>query len=292
MNNNSENNKDVFFIDAYNLIYRAYHGNQSNMTNPEGLPTNAIFTVATMLFKIKKQFSNLAYLSCVFDGGTNFRKDLDADYKANRKEMPDNLKLQMPYIRELFSILGFPIMESDNVEADDIIATLAIRASLKGFNTYIISSDKDFRQIVSDNLNVIDSMQDICYTSEKVKEKMGVGPENVVAWLALVGDSSDNVKGVDRIAGGTATKLLTTYGNIENIILNKDEIKGVVGNNLREAIANGQLAMSLELVTLKTNLDIKITKKDITLQNVNQAEWLTFCNKMNFTSFINRPKIN
>lgn len=277
--------QDVVFIDAYNLIYRAFHGNQAKMTNLEGLPTNAIYTVTNMLLKLKKQFTNLSYILAVFDGGGNFRKEIDEAYKANRKEMPEELKAQMPYIKQLFEILGFPIMQAEEVEADDVIGTLAKRSASKGFNTYIISGDKDFRQIVTNNLHVIDTMHDICYNPEKVKEKMGVDPHNVVGWLALVGDNSDNVLGVDKIGPGKASKLLNEYGTIEGVIANKDEVKNKIGENLREAIANGQLEKSIQLVTLKTDLDIKITKKDVTMKERNEDAWLLFCDKMNFKSF-------
>lgn len=287
---NYQEAQDVVFIDAYNLIYRAYHGNQSKLTNSEGLPTNAIYTVTSMLLKLRNQFSNIAYALAVFDGGGNFRKELDEEYKANRKPMPDDLKAQMPYIKELFEILGWSVMQAENVEADDVIGTLAVRSAQKGFNTYIVSGDKDFRQIVTPNLNVIDTMHDVCYDPIKVKEKMGVGPENVVAWLALVGDASDNVKGVDKVGPGTATKLLETYGNLQGIIDHKDEVKGKVGEYLREAINNGQLAKSVELVTLKTNLEIHITKKDVRVNDRDEVRWLAFCEKMNFKTFARNPK--
>lgn len=287
---NYQEAQDVVFIDAYNLIYRAYHGNQSKLTNSEGIPTNAIYTVTSMLLKLRNQFSNIAYALAVFDGGGNFRKELDEEYKANRKPMPDDLKTQMPYIKELFEILGWSVMQAENVEADDVIGTLAVRSAQKGFNTYIVSGDKDFRQIVRPNLNVIDTMYDVCYDPIKVKEKMGVGPENVVAWLALVGDSSDNVKGVDKVGPGTATKLLETYGNLQGIIDHKDEVKGKVGEYLREAINNGQLAKSVELVTLKTDLEIHITKKDVRVNDRDEVRWLAFCEKMNFKTFARNPK--
>ena len=279
-----ENGQDVVFIDAYNLIYRAFHGNQNKLTNEAGIPTNAIYTVSRMLLKLPKNFSNLTFAVAVFDGGGNFRKDLDAEYKANRKEMPDDLKVQMPYIKRAFELLGWPVIQAENVEADDVVGTMALRASKKGYNTYIISGDKDFRQIVNDNLNVIDTMHDICYDKEMVKEKMGVYPENVAAWLALVGDDSDNVKGVDKVGKGTAPKLLEQYGNLQGIIDNKDSIKGKVGENIREAIANGQLLKSLELVTLKTDVEVEFTRKTITPKEINVQGWNDFCEELGMKS--------
>src|SRR5690606_31234760 len=135
----------------------------------------------------------------VFDGGGNFRTEIDENYKANRSEMPENLKLQMPYIKEMFEILGWPIYQAEDVEADDVIGTLAKRSSKAGFDTFIISGDKDFRQIVAENLNVWDKMYNILYTPEKVKEVMDIEPKNVVAYLALMGDGVDNVIGVEKV---------------------------------------------------------------------------------------------
>ena len=291
-NNTNEEQQDVVFIDAYNLIYRAFHGNQSKLTNAAGMPTNAIYTTANMLMKLKNQFTNLAYGVAVFDGGGNFRKELDENYKANRKPMPEDLVPQMPYIKTLFEILGWPIIQAENVEADDVIGSLAVRAASKGFKTYIVSSDKDFRQIVNENLSVLDTMNDIEYNREMVFTKMGVYPEHVREWLSLVGDTSDNVAGVDKIGPGNASKIIAEFGSLAGIIAHKDEVKGVRGDNLRAAIASGQLEKSFELVTLKTDLDIKITRKDVSVKNVDDAAWLAFCETMNFQTFIARIKKN
>ena len=277
---------DVVFIDSYNLIYRAFHGNQTNLTNQEGLPTNAIYTTVNMLQKIPKQINNLTYCCAVFDGGKNFREELDENYKANRKPMPEELKIQMPYIKEAFDILGWPMIQADGVEADDVIGTLAKRSAKAGFNTYIYSGDKDFRQIVTDNLHVIDTMQDIAYDTATVFEKMGVYPENVVAYLALLGDSSDNVIGVDKVGKGTASKLLTEFGSIHGIKENQHLIKGKVGENIRAAFSNGQIDKNLELITLKTDLDIAYTSKQLTLKEVDGQRWYDFCVKMNFKRFL------
>lgn len=279
------NKKDVVFVDAYNLIYRAFHGNQSNLTSPEGIPTNAIYTTVKMLQKLPKQFNDIAYCVAVFDGGGNFRTEIDENYKANRKPMPEELKQQMPYIKEAFEILGWPIIQAEDVEADDVIGTLAKRAAKAGFNTYIVSGDKDFRQIVSDNLHVLDTMQDICYDPATVKEKMGVGPENVVAYLSLLGDSSDNVIGIDKVGKGTAAKLLNEYGSMEGIREKQDELKGKVGENMRAAFASGQIDKNIELITLK-EVDIHITSKDVRMKDLDVDRWVNFCNKFNFKSFL------
>lgn len=278
---------DVVLIDAHNLIYRAFHGNQSGLTNGNGLPTNAIFTTCTMLFKLRKQFTNLKYGIAVFDGEKSFRDDLYEDYKANRKPMPEELSLQLPYLKEVFKLLGWSVMVADGVEADDVLGTLGVRSAKKRFNTYIISGDKDFRQLVNDNLFIIDTMQEIFYDRDMVKEKMGVYPENVVSYLSLLGDSSDNVIGVDKVGKKTAVKLLELYGNLDGIIENKDKIQGVVGENIRKAIEDKVLEKNVELITLKTDVDLDFKKSDILYRGIRDYQaWADFCKKMNFNSFL------
>lgn len=277
--------KQVVFIDAYNLLYRAYHGNQSNLTNLEGLPTNAIYTISKMLLKLENNFNNLHYSLAVFDGGSNFREEIDENYKAQRKPMPEDLKVQIPYIKEVFEILGWPTYKAENVEADDVIGSLALRSAKSDFKTFIISGDKDFRQIVSDNLVVWDTMQDIIYNREMVFNKMNVYPENVVAYLSLLGDVSDNVPGVDKVGKGTASKLLNQFGSIEGIKENVENIPGKVGENLRLAFSNGHIEKNLSLISLKTDVEINFTSKQLRKNDTDSLRWKDFCEKMNFTSF-------
>ena len=283
--------KDVVLVDIYNLIYRAFYGNMSNLKNPEGLPTGALLTTIKMLKKIPKQFTNLEYVLAVFDGGgTNFRKELDADYKSTRKEMPEDLKLQMPYIKEAMKLLGWPMYIAQDVEADDVVSTLAVRAASKGFKVYIMSGDKDFRQIVDENINVIDTMYDICYDKAKVIEKMGVPPEQIRDYLTLCGDSVDNVKGVAKAGPKTVVKWLTQYGDIDNLIAHKDEIKGVVGDNLRAVIDSGELLKWRTLVTVKLDVDVQLKKSEMRFGEVDEEGWKVFCEKMNFKSLL--PQAN
>ena len=285
--------KDVVLVDAYNLIYRAYHGTKSPMKAPDGMPTNALFTVIKMLQKLPQSFSNLEFCLAVFDGsGNNFRKELDENYKAHRKPMPDDLKVQMPFIEEAFRILGWPIFKADGVEADDVIGTMAVRAANKGYSTYIVSGDKDFRAIVKENLNIIDTMNDICYDPEKVKEKMGVSPDKVVEYLALVGDGADNVIGVDKVGPTTAAKWLNEFGSMDGIKNNLDKLKGVAADNLKKAIESGQIDKNLQLITMKLDVDIQLKAKDLRLKERNDEEFIKFCEKMNFMSLLKNVKPN
>lgn len=290
MENNQEP-KDIILVDIYNLIYRAYHGNMSNLKAPDGTPTAALFTTIKMLSKLPQQFSNLEFAIAVFDGGRNFRKDLDENYKAQRKEMPEDLKIQMPLIKDAMEMLGWPMYQTKEEEADDVISTLAVRAAAKGYKVYIISGDKDFRQIVNENISIIDTMHDICYDPAKVKEKMDVEPKQVRDYLAIFGDSADNVPGVDKAGEKTVAKWLNQYGDLENLIAHKDEIKGVVGDNLREQINNGNLLKWRELVTVKCDVDIQLKRSELTMRPVQLEKLTEFYQKMNFKSLLNQlPK--
>ena len=281
--------KDVVLVDIYNLIYRAYHGNMSNLKSPDGTPTAALFTVIKMLKKLPQQFSNLEFSLAIFDGGgTNFRKELDGEYKANRKPMPDDLIIQMPLIKEAMKLMGWPMHQAHDVEADDVISTLAVRAASKGYKVYIVSGDKDFRQIVSSNISVIDTMYDVLYDREKVTEKMGVPPEQVRDYLALCGDGADNVKGVDKAGPKTVVKWLTQFGDIDGIIAHKDEIKGVVGENLRKEIDNGNVALWRQLVTVKSDVDIQLKRSELTMQPEDSEGLQEFYKKMDFKSLMRK----
>lgn len=285
---NKDEPKDVVLVDIYNLIYRAYHGNMSNLKAPDGTPTAALFTVIKMLKKLPQQFSNLEFSLAVFDGGGNFRKDLDAEYKSNRKPMPDDLKVQMPLIKEAMKLMGWPMHQAEGVEADDVMSTLAVRAASKGYKVYIVSGDKDFRQIVGENINVIDTMQDILYDRNKVIEKMGVPPEQVRDYLALCGDGADNVKGVDKAGPKTVVKWLTQYGDIDGIIAHKDEIKGVVGENLRKEIDNGNLLLWRQLVTVKPDVEIQLKRSELTMQPEDSDGLQEFYKRMDFKSMMKK----
>lgn len=280
--------KDVLFIDAYNLIYRAFHGNMAQMTNGEGMPTNAIFTVCRMLRALPKSY-DIRFALAVFDGGGgNFRHDIDSEYKATRKPMPEALKVQIPHIKRAFEVLGWPIMQAQGVEADDVIATLAKRAAAKDFNSYIISGDKDFLALVSDNLKVVNTMTKITYGRAEVIAKLGVTPEQVTDYLAITGDSVDNVIGIEKVGTKTAAKWLRAHSDIEGIIAVAEQITGVVGENLRAAIASGQLLKNRSLIALKTDVEVDVRVQDVRLKPVDDNAWEQFCIDMDFKSLLQK----
>ncbi len=273
---------DVVFFDMYNLIYRAYHGNQNKLTNSQGIPTNAIHTTMNMMLNLEDSFSNLKFALCAFDGGaTSFRKELDPMYKAHRNPMPEDLSKQMPYIKEAMHLMGWPVLEADSVEADDVIGALAHRAAKKGFNTYIVSSDKDFRSLVRENLFILDTMNKNIYDREKVFEKMGVYPENVIAYLALLGDSADNIPGIDKVGEKTAAKYLNQYVNIEGIRHHVNEIKGVVGQNLKAGFDSGRIDLNLKLITLALDTKIELKSGELLKRPCQMDALIHFCDDLN-----------
>lgn len=283
---------DVVLIDGYNLMYRAFHGTKNTFKTSYGLPTSAIYTTMNMLKKIPAQF-DIQYGLVVFDGkGSTFRDELDSEYKANRSPMPEDLKLQIEPLKEGIGVLGWPLITADGVEADDIIGTLAVRAASKGFNVYIVSGDKDFRALVDDRIKIVDTMYNVIYDREQVFEKMGVYPENVTGYLAMLGDSSDNVGGIDKVGKKTAAKLLNEFGSIDGVIKNVDSIKGIVGQNLKIAIENGALEKALSLIKLKTNVEVPITTKSVSLKDIEEEKFVEFCKKYEFASWLNKTKKN
>lgn len=283
---NKEKEENFVLIDAYNLIYRAFHGNMAPMKNQEGLPTNAIYTVCKMLQKIKRE-NTIKYAICVFDGagGNAARREIDDSYKQNRKPMPEDLKKQMPYIQQAIELLGWPTYQATNAEADDVIATLAKRAAAKGFNAYIVSGDKDFRAIVDDRICVVDTMSGIIYNEAMVIEKMGIKPSQVTDYLSMIGDSIDNVIGVDKLGPKTAVKYLTQYETLENVIAHAHELTGVVGDNFRAAVTSGQIYKNKQLIALNCSVPLELKMRNITPLDINQQSWEEFCSIMNFKSF-------
>lgn len=225
-----------------------------NLTNAEGQPTGAMYGVLNMLRKISQQYS-ADYMACVFDAkGKTFRNDLYREYKSNRPPMPDELAQQIKPIHKAIEAMGWPIVCVEGVEADDVIATLARWASEAGLKTVVSTGDKDLAQLVDQNVTLVNTMSNETLDPEGVKNKFSVDPEQIVDYLMLIGDNSDNVPGVSKVGPKTAAKLLDKYGSLDEIIKHADEIKGVVGQNLRDAI--DQFDLTRELITVRRDCDL------------------------------------
>ena len=250
--------KTLLLVDGSYYLFRAYHATQrQGLTNSRGEPTGAMLTVINMLNKLVEEIRP-DYYAVVFDAkGKSFRHDIYPDYKANRPPAPEDLVRQIVPIHDLIRAQGVPLLVIDDVEADDVIATLALAADAQGMATVISSGDKDLAQIVSANIHLINTMDGTRLDPQGVREKFGVPPERIVDYLALMGDSSDNVPGVPLFGSKTAAKWLAEYGSLDAIIEHSAEIPGKAGEYLRASL--DQLPLSRQLVTLKTDVALPVT---------------------------------
>lgn len=252
----------LLLVDGSSYLYRAYHAMPDLRAvpgDPSSPATGAIRGMVNMLQALTKepQTAQAAYAVCVFDAsGPTFRDDWYPDYKANRSPMPDNLRSQIDPIHEVVRLLGWKVLSVPGVEADDVIATLAHIAAAQGVQTIVSSGDKDLSQLVNAHITIIDTMSGKRRDVAGVEQEFGVPPALMADYQALVGDAVDNVPGVAKVGPKTAVKWLQEFGSLDGLIAQAGSIKGVAGSNLREAIASGQLALSRQLVTMKTDCDL------------------------------------
>ncbi|WJN73593.1 DNA polymerase I [Burkholderia anthina] len=245
--------KTLLLVDGSSYLYRAYHA-MPDLRGPGGEPTGALYGIINMLRRMRKEVS-AEYSACVFDAkGKTFRDDLYADYKANRPSMPPDLALQVEPIHGAVRALGWPLLMVEGVEADDVIGTLAREAERHGMNVIVSTGDKDLAQLVTDRVTLVNTMTNETLDRDGVIAKFGVPPERIIDYLALIGDTVDNVPGVEKCGPKTAVKWLSQYGNLDGVIEHAGEIKGVVGDNLRRAL--DFLPLGRKLVTVDTSCDL------------------------------------
>ena len=247
--------KRLLLVDAPSYLYRAFHA-LPEFRSPAGEPTGAILGVVNMLRKLKQDFPS-DYIAAVFDPkGRTFRDEIYPQYKATRQAMPEPLAQQVAPLLETIAALGWPIVTVDGVEADDVIGTLVRQAQAAGIDSVISTGDKDLTQLVNGHVLWVNTMAVPMAKLDAagVKEKFGVPPELIVDYLALMGDAVDNVPGVDKVGPKTACKLIEQYGSLEGVIAHKDEIKGVVGENLRKVA--DWLPTGRKLLTVKTDVEL------------------------------------
>ena len=225
----------IFVIDGSSYLYRAYHA-MPPLSTSSGQPTGAVKGVTNMLMNLKKE-SDESPIVVVFDAkGKTFRNEIYSEYKANRPPMPDELRDQLKPVKDICKAIGFPLIEIEGVEADDVIATITRMAKDAQFKCVVSSLDKDLMQLVEDpDTTLMNTMKNEIFDEAKVFEKFGVKPNQIRDMLALVGDTSDNIPGVPKVGQKTAAKWLIEYGDLEAIKENADAIKGVVGENLRNS---------------------------------------------------------
>jgi len=213
----------IYLVDGSSYIYRAYHAIQG-LSNSQGLPTNATFGFTRMLIKLLEDRLP-EYLIMLFDSkGPTFRHKIYEEYKATRPPMPEDLSIQIPYIKEVTRGLNLPLLELEGYEADDLIGTLAAKAEEAGFSVVMVTGDKDFMQLVTENIHIWDPMKDKTITIETIRESFGLEPEQITDVMGLSGDTSDNIPGVPGIGPKTAIALIQTYGNIDQLYQNADNI--------------------------------------------------------------------
>ncbi|WPL18801.1 DNA polymerase I [Thiorhodovibrio winogradskyi] len=252
---------DLVLLDASGYLFRAYHA-LPKLSNSRGEPTGALVGVLNMIRNLSERYQP-RYLGVVFDApGPTFRNALFADYKANRPEMPDDLRQQIEPLREIVRALGLPLLIVPEVEADDVIGTLATRAEAAGLRTLISTGDKDLAQLVTDRIHLVNTMNDNLLDPEGVREKFGVPPERIVDYLSLVGDSVDNIPGVPKCGPKTAVKWLGEHGDLDNLMAHADHIGGKVGENLRANLA--QLPLARQLTTIKRDVALELAPEDLT----------------------------
>ena len=245
--------KTLLLVDGSSYLYRAFHA-MPDLRSPQGEPTGAIQGVLNMLRRLRADYP-ADYSACVFDAkGKTFRDDWYPEYKAHRPPMPDDLRTQIEPLHELVAAAGWNILMIDGVEADDVIGTLAQQASRNGARCIISTGDKDLTQLVDDKVLWVNTMSEEKLDVAGVTAKFGVPPERIVDYLALVGDTVDNVPGVNKCGPKTAVKWLTEYGTLDNLIAHAAEVKGAVGDNLRSALE--WLPMGKQLVTVKCDVPL------------------------------------
>ncbi|MFB9128830.1 DNA polymerase I [Paraburkholderia dipogonis] len=245
--------KTLLLVDGSSYLYRAYHA-MPDLRSPDGGPTGALYGMINMLRRMRKEVT-AEYSACVFDAkGKTFRDDWYPDYKANRPSMPDDLSRQIEPIHVAVRALGWPLLMIDGVEADDVIGTLSTQAEKRGMNVIVSTGDKDLAQLVSDHVTLINTMTNETLDRAGVLAKFGVPPERIIDYLSLIGDTVDNVPGVEKCGPKTAIKWLTQFDSLDGIVAHADEIKGAVGDNLRRAL--DFLPMAKKLVTVERNCDM------------------------------------
>ncbi len=275
--------KTLLLVDGSSYLYRAFHA-LPDLRNRHNQPTGAVYGVISMLKKLEKDYP-ADYIACVFDPkGKTFREDWYPQYKANRPPMAEDLSVQIEPLFEGIRALGWPLVIVDGVEADDVIGTLVRHAEKHGVRSIVSTGDKDMAQLVNDHVILVNTMSNEVLDEKGVQEKFGVPATRIVDYLALIGDSVDNVPGVEKVGPKTAVKWLAEYGSLDEIIARANEIKGVVGENLRKAL--DWLPMGRKLVTIKTDVGLAFEPGALTRQAADREKLLNFYEAQDFRTWL------
>ncbi|MCP1728150.1 DNA polymerase-1 [Natronospira proteinivora] len=274
---------DLVLVDGSSYLYRAFHA-LPPLTTADGRPTGAVYGVGNMLRRLRKDYAD-AHIAVVFDApGKTFRDELFEDYKAHRPPMPDDLRDQIDPLLSMVEALGLPLLRESGVEADDVIGTLAREAASRGQQVLISTGDKDMAQLVDEHITLVNTMTGKFMDRAGVEEKFGIPPERIIDYLALVGDKSDNIPGVPKVGPKTAVKWLKEFGDLDQIMARADEVKGKVGESLRENIE--QLKLSRELATIRLDLDMGVSESDLKLGEADVATLRELYRSHEFNSWL------
>ncbi len=273
--------RPLLLVDGSSYLYRAFHvPNLQQLSNSRGEPTGAVYGVTNMLRSLIREYQP-EHMAVVFDArGKTFRHALYPEYKANRPSMPEELAAQVEPLHAVVRAMGLPLLQVPDVEADDVIGTLARQAGEQGIDTVISTGDKDMAQLVNRHVSLVNTMSQTSLDEAGVAEKFGVTPGQIIDYLALMGDSSDNIPGVPKVGPKTAAKWLGTYGTLDNLIANAGAIKGKVGESLREHLE--QLPLSRELTTIRSDLELDTAPADLRVQAADKEQLRTLYTDLEF----------
>ena len=280
--------KTLLLVDGSSYLYRAFHA-MPDLRNSHNEPTGAIQGVLNMLRRLHKDYPS-DYSACIFDAkGKTFRDDIYAEYKANRASMPDDLRAQVAPLHEAIKAMGWPLIMENGVEADDVIGALAKQAEREGVRVIISTGDKDIAQLVNENVTLVNTMPNAFRRGDEVldiagvENKFGLPPSLIVDYLVLIGDTSDNVPGVEKVGPKTAVKWLKQYGSLDNIVANADEISGVVGENLRKALP--WIPTARQLITIRYDVGIQEQLSDLSPQAMDKTKLAELFDRFEFRSW-------
>ena len=273
----------LILIDGSSFFFRAYHA-VPPLSNPKGEPTNAIYGVSNMLRKLINDYPT-EYFTVVFDApGKTFRNEIYDQYKAHRPPMPDDLRVQIEPLHQLIKAMGLPLIMESGVEADDVLGALAQHAAQQGFKVIISTGDKDMAQLVTEQIILENTMSNTRMDRQGVIDKFGVVPEQIIDYLALMGDTSDNIPGVPKVGPKTAAKWLEQYQTLENLVANADKITGKIGENLRASL--DQLPLAKQLTTIKTDLNLPYGMADLKKQTIDTEALKEILIQLGFSSWV------
>ncbi|WP_374244053.1 DNA polymerase I [Zoogloea sp.] len=273
----------LLLVDGSSYLYRAFHA-LPDLRNSAGEPTGAVRGVLSMLRRLESDYK-AEYRACIFDAkGKTFRDDWFPDYKSHRPPMPDDLRAQIEPLHEAVKAEGWPLLVEEGVEADDVIGTLTRRAVEAGWEVVISTGDKDLTQLVQPGVRWVNTMSEEVLDSDGVTAKFGVPPERIVDYLALVGDTVDNVPGVEKCGPKTAVKWLTEYGTLDNLIANADKVGGKVGENLRKHL--DFLPLGRKLVTVVTDLPLPVGPADLPAREDDKEALAAIYRRMEFKGWL------